>query len=173
MIREAAIILSTLAAFAAHGQPGTVFPTLKGADLNGRSLTLPADFPAPFSLVFVAFEMRQQADVDSWRPFVEAARKARPSLPVFELPTMARGYRLMQTVIDNGMRSGIPDPETRAATVTLYTDVRAFTGALGIETTRQIAVLVVTPAGEVLGHVSGRYSPETAAAIDTVLNAAQ
>jgi hypothetical protein len=171
MKRGTAIILSTLAAFAAHGQPAAAFPTLKGADLNGRLLTLPRDFPAPFSLVFVAFEMRQQADVDSWRPFVEAARKARPSLAVFELPTMARGYRLMQFVIDNGMRSGIPDRETRAATVTLYTDVKAFTRAMGIQTTRQIVVLIVTPAGKVLGHVSGRYSPETAAPIDTVLNA--
>jgi hypothetical protein len=171
MKRGTEIVLFALAAFSARGQPAPVFPAVKGADLNGRSLTLPGDFPAPFSLVFVAFEMRQQADVDSWRPFVEAARKTRPALAVFELPTIARGYRLMQFVIDNGMRSGIPDRQTRAATVTLYTNVKAFTRALGIRTTRQIAVLVVTPAGEILGHVSGRYSAETAAPIDTVLHA--
>jgi len=164
-------ILFALAAFSSRGRQAPVFPPVKGADLNGRSLTLPADFPAPFSLVFVAFQMRQQADVDSWRPFVEAARKTRPSLAIFELPTIARGYRLMQFVIDNGMRSGIPDRQTRAATVTLYTNVKAFRRALGIRTTRQIAVLVVTPAGDVLGHVSGRYSAEAAAQIDTVLNA--
>jgi hypothetical protein len=162
--------LSTFVALAANGRAAPVFPTLKGADLNGRSLTLPADFPGPFSLVFVAFKRRQQADVDSWRPFVETTRKKRPSLAVFELPTIARGYRLMQFVIDNGMRSGISDPETRAATVTLYTNVKAFTRALGIRTTRQIAVLVVTPAGEVLGKVSGRYSTELAASINKVLN---
>ncbi len=153
------------------GQPAPVFPALKGADLNGRSLALPGDFPAPFSLVFVAFQMRQQADVDSWRPFVLEAQKARPSLAVFELPTIARGYRLMQLVIEDGMRSGIPDRETRAATVTVYTDVKAFTRALGIRTTRQIAVLVVTPAGRILGRVSGRYSAEAAASIDKVLSA--
>jgi hypothetical protein len=165
------IILSMFSVLAAHGQPAPMFPAVKGADLNGRSLTLPGDFPAPFSLVFIAFEMRQQADVDSWRLFVEEARKARPSLAVFELPTIARGYRLMQFVIDNGMRSGIPDRETRAATVTLYTNVKAFARALGIRTTRQIAVQVVTPGGEVLGHVSGRYSAEGAASINKALNA--
>ena len=69
------------------------------------------------------------------------------------------------------MRSGIPDRETRAATVTLYTGVKAFTRALGIQTTRQIAVLVVTPAGEVLAHVSGRYAAEAAASINKVLDA--
>jgi hypothetical protein len=171
MKKGTAIILSTLAALTAHGQPAPVFPTLKGADLNGRSLALPRDFPAPFSLVFIAFQMRQQADVDSWRGFVEEAKRMRPSLAVLELPIIARGYRLMQFLIDNGMRSGIPDRETRAATVTLYTNVKALTRALGIRTTRQIAVLVVTPAGEVLGHVSGRYTAEAAASINEVLNA--
>jgi hypothetical protein len=170
MKRGTESVLSALAGLAAHGRPAPVFPTLKGADLNGRYLTLPADFPGPFSLVFVAFKMRQQADVDSWRPFVETTRKKRPSLAVFELPTIARGYRLMRFVIDNGMRSGIPDRETRAATVTLYTNVRAFRRALGIRATRQISVLLVTPAGEVLGHVSGRYSGETASSINRVLN---
>jgi hypothetical protein len=171
MKRGTVILVSALAALTAHAQPATVFPNIKSADLNGRSLSLPDDFPAPSSLVFVAFEMRQQADVDSWRPFVEQARKKRPALGVFELPTMARGYRLMQFVIDNGMRSGITDRETRAATVTLYTDVTAFTKALGIGSTKAIAVLVVTPAGAILARVSGRYSEEAAVPIERALNA--
>ncbi len=166
-----ALVFSMPAASAAQGQRAAVFPTVKGADLNGRSLTLPAGFPAPFSLVFVAFMMRQQADVDSWQPFVEAARKALPSIAVFELPTIARGYRLMQFVIDNGMRSGVPDRETRAATVPLYTNVKAFTRALGIRTTLQIVVLLVTPEGGVRAQASGRYSAEAAEPIATVLDA--
>jgi hypothetical protein len=171
MKKGTVILLSTLAALAAHGQPAPVFPNIKSADLNGRSLNLPGDFPAPFSLVFVAFEMRQQTDVDSWRPFVEQARKRRPSLGVFELPTISRGYRLMQFVIDNGMRSGITDRETRAATVTLYTDVAAFRQALGIGSTKEIAVLVVTPTGGILARVSGRYTEEAAAPIEKALSA--
>jgi hypothetical protein len=168
MKRGTAILAS---APAAHGQPAAVFPNIKSADLNGRPLSLPGDFPAPFSLVFVAFEMRQQDDVDSWRPFVEQARRHRPALGVFELPTIARGFRLMQFVIDNGMRSGIPDRENRAATVTLYTDVAAFTRALGVESTKEIAVLVVTPTGGILARVSGRYSAEAAAPIERALRA--
>jgi hypothetical protein len=168
MKRGTAILVSALAA---HGQPAPVFPNIKSADLNGRSLSLPRDFPGPFSLVFVAFEMRQQADVDSWGPFVEQARKMRPALGVFELPTIARGYRLMQFVIDNGMRSGITDRETRAATVTLYTDVAAFTRALGIGSTKEIVVLVVTPTGGILARVSGRYTAEAAAPVERALSA--
>jgi len=163
--------MSALAAMAAHGQSLSVFPHIKSADLNGRSLSLPGDFPAPFSLVFVAFEMRQQAEVDSWRPFVDQARSKRPALGVFELPTIARRFRLMQFVIDNGMRSGITDRETRGATVTLYTDVAAFKRALGVKSTKEIAVLVVTPTGEILAHVSGRFSEEAAMPIEKALSA--
>jgi hypothetical protein len=168
-MKQGTVIL--VSALATHGQPAPGFPNIKSADLNGRSLNLPNDFPAPFSLVLVAFEMRQQADVDSWRPFVEQARKKRPTLGVFELPTIARGYRLMQFVIDNGMRSGITNRETRASTVTIYTDVAAFTRALGIGSTKEIAVLVVTPTGGILARVSGRYTEEAAAPIENALSA--
>lgn len=154
----------------AQGQSEPRFPAVAGKDLNGRSLKLPGHFPAPFSLVLVAFEMRQQDDVDSWHGFVEEARRVRPSLSVFELPTIAGGYRLMQFVIGNGMRSGIRDTETRAATVTLYVDVGAFARSLGIPTTREIAVLVVTPAGRILGQVTGRCRPEAAASILAALS---
>jgi hypothetical protein len=54
--------------------------------------------------------------------------------------------------------------------VPIVTNVRAFRRALGIWTTQQISVLLVTPAGEVLGHVSGRYSGETESSINRVLN---
>jgi hypothetical protein len=168
MKRVTAILVSALAA---HGRPAPVFPNIRSVDLNGRSLSLPGDFPAPFSLVFIAFEMRQQDDVDSWRPFVEQARSKRPALGVFELPTIARGFRLMQFVIDNGMRSGITDRETRAATVTLYTDVAAFVQALDLESTKKIAVLVVTPTGGILARASGRYREEAAVPIERALSA--
>jgi parvulin-like peptidyl-prolyl isomerase len=75
MKRGTVILVSALAGLTAHAQPAQVFPNIKSADLNGRSLSLPDDFPAPLSLVFVAFEMRQQADLDSWRPFVEPAQR--------------------------------------------------------------------------------------------------
>jgi hypothetical protein len=72
---------------------------------------------------------------------------------------MSRGYRLMRFVIDNGMRYGITDRKTRAATVTIYTDVTAFAKALGIGSTKEIAVLVFTPAGAILADLVRRRFP--------------
>jgi hypothetical protein len=156
-----------LATLYAHGQSDLLrrFPAVKGSDLNGRSVSLPGDFPGPASLVFVAFEMRQQDDVDSWRPFILKLQKGDPSLAVLELPTLSRGYLLMRFVVDNGMRSGIRETEARASTITLYLDVKDFTRSLGLQTTQQIAFLVVKPSGEILAQTAGRYSEEGAAEI--------
>jgi hypothetical protein len=77
----------------------------------------------------------------------------------------------MRFIIDNGMRSGIKDTAARASTITLYIDVQEFTRALGLQDTQQIAVVVATPAGEILARVMGRYSETGAAEISRALNA--
>jgi hypothetical protein len=80
---------------------------------------------------------------------------------------MFRGF------IDGGMRSGIPDNDTRASTVTFSLDVAAFARALGIESTKTITVLLVTPSGELLARTTGLYSPEAAAPLSAVMDAAK
>ena len=166
-----AILLAACGALGAFAQPAPAFPPISGTDLNGRSLMFPADFSTPCSLVLIPFDMHQQADVDSWRGFVQDARKAHPSLAVFELPTIARGLRVIQFLIANGMRSGIPDRATRAATVPVFTDVAAFARDLGVPTTREMVVLVVAPSGGILARATGRYAADGAASIERVLNA--
>jgi hypothetical protein len=49
--------------------------------------------------------------------------------------------------------------------------VAAFMRALGVESTKEIAVLVVTPTGGILARVSGRYSEEAAVPIERALSA--
>jgi hypothetical protein len=173
MKRGLAFVGLLLAAFGAHAQDGgqRLFPKASGQDLNGRDVTLPSDFPGPASLVFVAFERQQQDDVDSWHSFVQQLKSDNPALAAWELPTLARSWLLMRFIIDNGMRSGIRDTAARAATITLYIDVKEFTRALGLQDTNQIAVFVVTPSGEILARVIGRFTEEGAAEISRALNA--
>ena len=173
MKNGAALIAFALAAFGVHERTGILkrFPVVRGSDLNGRAVSLPADFAGPASIVFVALGMRQQDDVDSWQPFVLKMRQSTPSLGVFELPTISRGYLLMRFIIDNGMRSGIHDPSARASTITLYTNVKAFMRELGLDSTKTIAVFVVRPSGEIIARANGRYSEEAAAMIGVALEA--
>jgi hypothetical protein len=166
-------LVLTVTGAPAQGAPERRFPEVTGSDLNGRSLSLPGDFSGPKSLVFIAFEMRQQEDIDSWLPFVQNLKKEDPRLGVFELPTIAQGYLFLRSIIENGMRSGIKDPAARASTITLFLDVKAFAGAFGLPTTRDIAALVVSPAGEILALVAGRYSEQGAAVLSQALASAR
>ncbi len=169
-IASVGFVLMAAHAMGQSGAPPT-FPKSSGRNLNGRTLSLPDDFAGRANLVFIAFEMRQQQEVDTWMSFATGMRQAHPGLAVYELPTIGRGYGLIRGFIDSGMRSGIPDNETRASTVTLYLDVGAFARALGIESTRTITVLLVKPSGEILARASGPFSTAASAPLVSALQA--
>jgi hypothetical protein len=67
------------------------------------------------------------------------------------------------------MRAGIPDRSTREATITLYTDKRAFRQALNIPNEDTIHLLIVDRQGRVHARVEGRYAPEKLAVLDGAL----
>lgn len=145
------------------------FPHVTGKNLNGTNFQLPADFAAPINLVFVAFKREQQSDVDSWKPFVTDLKSKYPQLGVYEVPTLSSGYTLFRGFIDGGMRSGIPDPNARATTITLYLDKRAFDRELGVDSEAAITVLLVRPSGEIPWRTTGRFEPEHPPQLDEYL----
>jgi hypothetical protein len=78
---------------------------------------------------------------------------------IIETPTISSGkWGWMAGFIDGGMRSGIPDPEARARTITLYTDVSLFNQALNIESVDTIYAVLLDEEGEVIEMVEGDYS---------------
>ncbi len=145
------------------------FPPAEGESLAGRTFHLPDDFAGERNLVFIAFTRGQQADVDTWTPLAKSLLAAGTGLRSYELPTLARRYRLIRPVIDGGMRRGIPDSTTRATTITLYIDKGPFERALGIADEDSIAVVLVKRGGEVLWKTRGRYSPEKEAELRTAM----
>lgn len=166
----AALVFVLLTAGTAAGDAAR-FPVLTARNLNGRSLTLPRDFAGRENLVFVAFERKQQAEVDSWSAAVAALRARRPELGAYELPTLSRGLSLMRGFIDGGMRRGIPDEDVRATTITLYIDKGSFKAALGITTESEITVLLVRSDGTILWRASGPYRDGALSGVDEALAA--
>ena len=134
------------------------FPRVESTSLAGRALTFPEEFGSPAALVFVAFKMKQQSEIDEWKAFVAKARADHPGLAVWELPTIGSGYKVMRGVIEGGMRSGIKDQAARESTATLYLNSKAFATDIGAGM-GEIAVLVVTPDGKILGQAAGKPSP--------------
>jgi len=173
-----AVALPLGLAAAAHAQEAKVaadsarpFPRVEGSNLEGRRFVLPADFEGELNLVFVAFKREQQADVDSWLPFVKDRKLGERGVRVYELPTLNRSYRLMRRMIDGGMARGIPERATREATITLYIDKGPFKRALQIASEDRIVAVVVNKAGAVLWRVDGAFSELSGARLMEFLDA--
>lgn len=138
------------------------FPEVAGRTLLGAEVTLPAGFPAERTLAVVAFQRRQQGQVDLWIERAVAAGvpptprgQAQPMpVAVVEVPALSTRWRPARRFIDGGMTAGIGDPDVLARTITVYTDVSAFRGALAIPSADDVWALVVTRDGSVLerGH---------------------
>jgi hypothetical protein len=174
MRRFAFTAVATVALAAALAIPGVAegtmtFPSETGRDLNGRTLQLPRDFEGDADLVFVAFVRGQQADVDTWKAFADAARAKHPALRVYELPVLGRGYSWIRGFIDGGMRNAIKDEAARASTVTLYIDKAPFRSALSIPSEDRITILLVKRDGTVLWKGEGRFDPAKAPDLDALL----
>ena len=58
------------------------------------------------------------------------------------------------------MRSGIPDPDIRASTITVYLNRTQFLEALNIDSVGEIVPMLVTPQGEILWRTTGRMTTE-------------
>ena len=94
------------------------FPNLTSEDLNGKAVTLPADFPGNPTLVLMAFESKQQDDIDKWIDKLQL--KTSDAIPWMELAVVGSKFKLMKPVIDGGMRKGVTGEKNRARVVTIY-----------------------------------------------------
>ncbi len=145
------------------------FPTVTSENLEGTAMTLPADFAGERNIVFVAFERRQQDEVDSWVPFVKGVVARTPNMDFYEIPTIKRMMGIVRWTINRGMRGGIPDVAARERTVTLYIDKEPFKQALAITSEATIQVLIVDRAGRVLWRTTGAFTAAKGAALESAL----
>lgn len=147
------------------------FPKLTASNLEKQRFVLPRDFAGDRNIVVIAYKRRQQADVDTWAPWLNRTEANRPTVRWYELPTISKTTGMvMGWFIDRGMRRGIKDIEQRKRTITLYLDKERFRHVLGLpDSEDEIQILVVTRRGGVLGRVSGRFTPEKAARIAAAL----
>jgi hypothetical protein len=141
------------------------FPTVKASNLSGREFSLPTNFEGEWNVVALAFKMWHQNEVDTWMPLLEQIERNMPAVRAYELPVLRSMNRLSQWMIDSGMRGGIPDPATRARTITLYLDKERFRQALGLPDEEHIYLLLIDRDGRVHWQARGPYSPEKASSL--------
>ena len=136
------------------------FPEVTGKNLKRKKLTFPADFPAKYTIVLMAFYRHQQDDIDTWMPFANRVENDYEDLAYVELPVVYQMGPVGQFMLDEGMRAGIPNPKARESTITLYLDKEKFLGQMGITSQDEIQVLLVETDGKILFRQSGRFAPE-------------
>jgi hypothetical protein len=145
------------------------FPAVSGQDLLRRKVTLPAGLEGRLNLVLVAFQRWHQARIDSWLPAVAQLESRYPGLRHYELPVLSNMGLLSRTFINEGMRAGIPDPATRAGTITLYLDKPAFLQTLDLPGDDDIYLLLIDREGTVLWRASGGFTEDAAQSLEAAL----
>ena len=149
-------------------QQGT-FPKLKASNLQKKTLSLPGDFDGERNLVLIAFQRKQQENVDTWLREMKRF-KSSPGFHYYELPTISKLNPIARWFINRGMRSGIPDPEARARTITLYLDKAEFKKALNLPDENQIYAILVDRTGRVHWRAEGDFDEAKAASLQQALN---
>lgn len=145
------------------------FPTVTSDNLEGKTFTLPQDFGGERNVLFIAFQRQQQAEVDTWVPFVKPLVARTPGTEYYEIPTIYRMIAPMRWMLNRGMRGGIDDLGARERTITLYLDKTPFKKALAIPDEKSIQVLIVDREGHVLWRTTGPFSEEKGASLEAAL----
>jgi hypothetical protein len=135
-----------------------VFPAMSVQNLSGKELALPSQFPGKKTLLLVAYEREQQTALDDWSARMKLREPGAPEW--LELPVITDPGAMMRTVIDNGMRGGIPDPAIRDRVYTIYTPREEFNKRVGISDLKSVHLLVADRSGKILARVSGDWSAD-------------
>jgi hypothetical protein len=144
-------------------------PEMKVRSLEGEKLVIPRDLEESRNLLAVAFLREQQADVDTWVPEFGRLEEADPKLVTYEVPVISRRFGPFRHRIDGAMTAAIPDPKTRAHTLTTYTDVGRVTRALGVDDTDRIVVVLADREGEIEWLHLGERTEQAAASLRSAL----
>jgi hypothetical protein len=147
------------------GLPGKNIPQVTGQNLHRERVRFPEDIKGRPTLLLIAFRHQQQRDIDTWLRRIDELQTAVPDLNVLELPVLRKAYVVMQPYIDGGMRSGIPDPDARARTITLYTDKDSFRKALGLGPEDRIYAVLVDREAAILRVEEGPATDDSVEAM--------
>ncbi len=134
------------------------FPTVAGRNIDGESFSLPADFEGDYNIAMLAFTQEQQSTVNTWVDALRTLEANNNAVRIYELPTLPNFNWIQRRQLDFWMSAGIPDPLTRATTITLYTDVNAVLEATSLEDTTVMRLILVDREGNIYWQDEGAYT---------------
>lgn len=126
---------------------GQVFPTVVGQSLEEQAVTIPTDFSGEMTLLLIGYKQNSQFDIDRWLIGLDMTDTR---VNVYEIPTIQGLFpRMFSTVIDNGMRAGIPKPLWKGV-ITVYGDGEQVQALTGNENASNARVVLLNEQGKVI-----------------------
>ncbi|WP_394129443.1 hypothetical protein [Shewanella maritima] len=126
---------------------GQVFPSVEGESLEQQAMRFPEDLAGEKTLLLIGYKQDSQFDIDRW---LIALDMTETQVPVFELPTIQGLFpRMFSTMIDNGMRRGIPKPMWKGV-VTIYKDGDQVQQLTGNQNPNNARVVLLDEQGNIL-----------------------
>ena len=134
---------------------GQVFPSISGQTLEEETMNIPGDFDNDFTLLLIGYKQNSQFDIDRW---LIALDMTKTNVPTYEIPTIQGLFpRMFSTVIDNGMRAGIPKPLWQGV-VTVYKDGEQVQSFTGNEHPNNARVVLLTKDGSIVHFYDKGFS---------------
>ena len=134
------------------GQP---FPSVSGQTLEQNSVNIPENFSGNFTLLLLGYKQDSQFDIDRWLIGLDMTET---KVDVYEIPTIQGLFpRMFSTMIDNGMRKGIPKPLWKGV-ITVYADGETIQAFTGNENPNNARVILLNENGTIFYFYDGGFS---------------
>ena len=147
---------------------GKNFPSVSGQTLEQSDMNIPEDFNEKFTLLLIGYKQNSQFDIDRWLIGLDMTET---QVSVFEVPTIQGLFpRMFSTMIDNGMRAGIPKPLWKGV-VTVYEDGETIQAFTGNENPNNARVVLLDDEGKVLYFYDDGFSVAALNQVRGILNA--
>ncbi len=134
-----------------------LFPDIAGRSLAGASLQIPSDLAGQTNILLLAFQQRQQRDIDG---LIDALGQRgidtspphdaqglptgeRVQVVLYEIPLLGAKWQPLRSFIDGGMASNIRVPAVLARTVTAYGQIGPVERNLNLPNRDQVYAVVV------------------------------
>jgi len=145
----------------------TPFPRVQGRNLNQESITLPDAYRGKTTLFLIGYAQRAQFDIDRW---ILGALQGGIQAEIVEVPTIAGMVpQMIQSFIDNGMRSGIPKADW-GSVVTVYEDAHRIISALGNERPQVTYAVLLDREGTIVWSSTSGYSASQILELKTLVD---
>ena len=143
----AATFIGCATTFTNRDPVGEKFPSISGESLEKTEVQMPEYFKGSQVVLLLGYKQDSQFDIDRWLIGLDMTNTV---IKAYELPTIQGMLpRMFSTLIDEGMRSGIPQ-ELWGGVITVYADGAELQEFTGNENPNNARVLLLDKNGKII-----------------------